>query len=304
MITDMIVKSKLLDPIMKSFSNLFGGGTDSSGSSNPLLGGAAGGSGLPSLAPATATDITNALTGNNKGGGPNGTPGNPVHVALAQAGDTKLNGSSAMPVTFNSDGTTMDGGGADMSNSSFSDWDGKSLQPSQKWGSGHGGGVAAIGAGYGIGSMAGGLLGENQGNAGIGGALGGAVAALTAANPIAGAALSVLGGLVGGLFGPHETAADQPDLNDSTYQQETADLSSGVRNWGFNGTGVAAEQQYNAYAGNKNLSEQMADYSKNVNEASLNATQQALQAQIQALNPQNLAEGWGVYLLNTKALIR
>lgn len=88
---------------------------------------------------------------------------------------------------------------------------------------------------------------------GVGGALqaGSSALALTGNPYVAGAAALV--GFIG--IGPHETPAQQPDINDPTYQKLLPNWAGTQQD--LNGTAVQPDQQYSKYAGNQNQAQQM-----------------------------------------------
>lgn len=164
-----------------------------------------------------------------------------------------------------------------------------------------GSGIGAIIGGTGIGAGLGSLLSggtTNGADANLGGLIGGAGAAiglamtggLIAASggalaplaPLILAGSSAVGSLLGGLFGPHETAADQPDLTNPTYGQDLA-------NW--QGGGVTAGnqfytpgQQYWTANGGVSQSAQIANLIDTTNLQSLTTAQQQVVQQLIQLN--------------------
>jgi len=288
--TKMITGSQSFQNMAKNLQGIFGGGSDSS--ANALTN-------KSSLSPSgTASSPVYVQNVDSSGGNnpaintsstnPNGVFGllkdGSVPVNIVKEADTDLNTSNPAPVNIAAVGGQT----------------ASSTQASTNWGQGAGSGIAGILGGAGIGSTAASFFGEqNTGDAQLGGALGGGLSALLGASGPTGMIISAVSGLLGGLFGSHETPAEEPDQSDQAYAQDTENLSGGVAdngtNWTFSGfPGITPSTQYSPYAGNQNLSQQMATYVQNINQASLNTTQEQLLQQMKALNPTDSSTGWQV----------
>jgi hypothetical protein len=145
--------------------------------------------------------------------------------------------------------------------------------------------------GYAIGSSM--QFGSGQNDSQWGGMLGGVAAAVTAANPLAGLALDVGGSVIGSLFGSHQTAADQPDLNNASYGGDLAAWQGANVVTGANTNIVPG--QYNTSNGGTSLSADIAawEQSSSGNVAGLTAAQQQLYQQILGMMGGNANAGAG-----------
>jgi hypothetical protein len=121
--------------------------------------------------------------------------------------------------------------------------------------------------GYGIGSSVEGMMFPNampgqDAMGGIGGAIGDVLGSIFG-GPVGGMLGGIAGGLLGGLFGPHETAAQMPDVSEPNYGTPWTYgqfVSNMIGTYGtYNGQYIQAQPGYNTYEGGTPMGQQVAE---------------------------------------------
>jgi hypothetical protein len=258
----------------------------SNATTDGILGVMIGSAGTQSVSSALAQASANAASGGGGGGAPSGTGSSAIlfgtgGLDISQADQDaawgELASSPSTPGTIGglgSLGTIGTGSLSSITGASNTSWQsllgaglsglmtGASLGSLLTWGNGQNDSQ--------VGSMAGGALGSIAGMM-LGGPVGSA---------IGGVAGSLLGNVIGSLFGSHETAADQPDLNNPSYAQNVTNWNGGSGMFG--GTQYLPSAQYNTGNGGISESADISSWVQSVsgNVAALTPAQQQLYNQI------------------------